>query len=151
MSQWRKIAIEAVPSSRTIVAESTNSVEMWSKLYDEISDSFAPDKSAQEEIYRFALSCFKNGQPKVLAAEVWVFFHSAVGAYLAGNATIRATLPQYISNGDFVYWADALKDRFAPQAFADSVKTVLCGTAPKIKRLLLRCKYLRERFEPKMK
>ena len=122
MSQWRRVALEAVPSCKQVIEEADSPGAMWSVLYDELSALKLPSEVAIRQIYEFALRCFRDRKPEVLASEVWVFFHYVVGAYIVGNDRMRDDLPKRISISDFHYWAEALKGHFAPDKFAAATK-----------------------------
>ncbi len=122
MSQWRRIALEAVPSCKRAIEEAKNPAQMWSYLYDELYSSNPTKEVADKQIYDFALRCFRTGKPKALAADVWVFFQNVIGGYVVGNERLRADLPERISLGDFKQWAKWIRFTFSAEKSNDAVR-----------------------------
>jgi hypothetical protein len=84
MSQWRRIAIEEVPSCKNMIEQAKNPVALWFDLYSELKHFYAqqpPDKDSIRQIYKFAVWAANSRKSSLylyLTDEVWVFFENLV-------------------------------------------------------------------------
>ena len=121
MSQWRRVALEAVPSCKKAIEEARTPAQMWIRLYDELYSSNPAREVADKQIYEFALRCFRTEKPKALADAVWLFFHYVIGGYVVGNENLRSDLPGRIFLSDFQPWKEWIKSTFSAERYEEAV------------------------------
>jgi hypothetical protein len=103
MSNWRKIALEKIPSQKQLIQskEIDTSGMLWIEL-----DMLLENKDFQEvgEIFNYAKWCLKESGNDNIRTVVFTHFYE----HLLEKEHIRKILPNFISKGDFT----ELKDVF---------------------------------------
>lgn len=104
MSQWRRIAIQEMPSCKDVIERADTPGAMWCHLWDEFDSLLHGQPLTRDkihQIYRFALWCSKNSKPHYLTAEAWLFFDYVIGACIVGDAAIIDYLSSQMSSSEF--------------------------------------------------
>lgn len=100
MSQWRRIAIERVPSCKRSIEEAENPMALWIELYFELEQAYETEPPQEEtihQIYGYAFQCLDSSRNNdLLTAVVCTFFE-----HLPTHGKVRHDLPNRISRKGF--------------------------------------------------
>jgi hypothetical protein len=111
MSEWRRTAIEKVPSCQRIIEQADNPSAMWILLFDELTNAYEGsdiDSRKIGEIYSFALECLRSSKFSYLSPDAALFFEYVIKS----DHTVFEDLPNRISGADFSYLRSKFRDWF---------------------------------------
>jgi hypothetical protein len=113
MSEWRRLAIAAVPCCKSVVEEAKSVNVMWIMLKDELGSACQEahvDKAKVHQIYSFALQCFRGSGSRHLNSSVWLLFE-----YVIGGGRALPELANHMSSGEFTRLLESYRGTFSDE------------------------------------
>jgi hypothetical protein len=104
MSKWRKIALEKVPTCKTLIEEADNPMSMWTELLLRLERAYEtepPEEKVIQQIFDYASWCLRyscKSKSYDMTTEVIVAFYE----HLPTHEKIKRDLRHRMSREDFM-------------------------------------------------
>lgn len=132
MSEWRRMAIEAIPSCQKFIEKAKDPYDMWFQLWDEV-DEYLPQPGEVEktqQIIDFALWCskdemshaFKPERCRYVSETAEIFLSRMIASFVIGGTYLREYLPTRMSQSHFEDCIRALGHAHSEEKVADARK-----------------------------
>jgi hypothetical protein len=114
MSEWRRLAIVALPCCKKTIDAADNVNVLWIMLKDELSSACKEpqvDKAKIQQIYSFAIQCLRGSGSSHLNSSVWLFFEYVIG----GGGRRLEELANHMSSGEFTRLLEDYRGTFSDE------------------------------------
>jgi hypothetical protein len=132
MSQWRKIALEQVPTCKRAIELSGNPMALWIELLSQLTTALntsPADEEVIDQIYSYALWCWHRSDSGQMIQAVSCAFIE----HLPLSTLVERDLPARLSREDFSSMEGVFRYHLSDEEF-DAFKVRFMSANPKRKR-----------------